>query len=130
MANEFDTLFASLINTTPKEVPMEAALQPVVAAPQPIVVQPVAIQPVAQPGVAKSLPVKEEVRRAAVEKKDLSFPGFPFEFNMAVDKGYVNFLFTRMNKGFMYYAQIEKFVRFCQAHGDEFLAYLKSQGVK
>lgn len=136
--SEFDQMFADLITNPAKESPIVATTPD-----SPPFHRPGAFLPIPQLAAVESVVVEEKVidevpvekpaakgYRPAVEKVAVSFPGFPFEMNIAKEKGYLNILFSKFSKSFLYYAQIEKFVRFCQAHGDEFLAYLKSQGVK
>lgn len=123
-ASEFEQMFMDdlLSSTTTKDTPAPqvAPSFPVQPSPQPVVERVVEVQ----------TPEKTKTYRPPVEKVEMHFPGFPFEMNRAKEKGYLNILFSKFSKAYLYYAQIEKFVRFCQAHGDEFLAYLKSQGVK
>jgi hypothetical protein len=132
--SEFDQLLKDLvINQDPAAVEAflssPAPVQAPVSQPEPVPVpvESVVASPVSPEAKEDS---KAKALRPPVEKLELNFPGFPFPMNKAVEKGYLNILFSKFSKSFLYFAQIEAFVRFCQAHGDEFLAYLKSQGVK
>ena len=131
--SEFDQLLKDLVINTEDTAAVEAFLSSPAPAPAskpepvPVAVESVVASPVS-PEVKEDS--KAKALRPPVEKVELDFPGFPFPMNLAKEKGYLNILFSKFSKSFLYYAQIEKFVRFCQAHGDEFLAYLKSQGVK
>lgn len=122
--NEFDSLMAEITGVpVPDQQPLflERLEQG----------EPVAVlEPPAEPAAEAQPAPAGRTYRAPVEKVAVQFPGFPFGMTIAKEKGYLNILFSRFSKAFLYYAQIEALVRFCQTQGDEFLAYLKANGVK
>jgi hypothetical protein len=69
-------------------------------------------------------------QRDPVAKTTIDFPGCPFESTVADDKGYLNMVFTRSSRAFLYEDKLEQVIRFFQQHGDAYLAAARSAGLR
>jgi hypothetical protein len=89
----------------------------------PVVNAPVVVAPQPKPDA-------DADRFKPVAKTYLDDDACPFQGSVAVGKGYLNMVFSRKQRYYLYDKQLEALIRWASTHGQDYLAKARAAGLK